>query len=147
MLVDNIKKQILEAMKAKDAIRLSTLKMLSAALTNAEIDKKREELTAEEELKVVQAEAKKRKDAIELYNKGGAEDKAKKEQEELEILQEYLPKELSDEELDVIVGDSIKQSGAKTIADLGKVMGIVMGRVQGRADGGRVSTLVRQKLS
>lgn len=147
MLIEEIKKQIVDAMKAKDEIRLSTLKMLSAALTNAEIAKKREKLIEEEEMKVVGAEAKKRKDAIELYEKGGAQDKADKEKKELVILQEYLPKEMDETELEKIVSDSINKVGATTMADMGKVMGAVMGKVQGKADGGRVSAIVKDKLS
>ena len=97
MISNTIGEKIAQAMKARDELRLSTLKMLSAALTNAEIEKKREKLTEEEELKVVRSEAKKRKDAAEAYTKAGAKDRADKEKKELEILREYLPKELSDE--------------------------------------------------
>jgi uncharacterized protein YqeY len=146
MISDNIKKQIKEAMKAKDVVRLSTLKMLSAALTNAEIEKKREKLTKEEEIKVVQSEAKKRKDAIELYVKGAAVDKAEKEKKELEVLQEFLPKQMSDDELTKIVDKAIKEMNAQSTADLGKVMGAVMGKTKGIADGKRVSEMVRERL-
>ena len=146
MLIDKIKKQITESMKARDEVRLSTLKMLLAALTNAEIEKKREKLTEEEDLKVVKSEAKKRKDAIELYKKGGADDKAKKEEKELKILQEFLPEEMSDEELVKIVEEVLKETGAASMSDMGKVMGAVMGKVKGQVDGGRVSKLVKIKL-
>jgi len=146
MLLEEIKKQITEAMKARDELRLSTLKMLSAALTNAEIEKKREKLTEDEELKVVKSEAKKRKDAIVLYRQGGAEDKAKKEEKELKILQEFLPEEMSDEELVGIVEEVLKETKASSVADMGRVMGAVMGKVKGQADGGRVGMLVREKL-
>ena len=95
MISEKVKKQIIEAMKAKDEIRLSTLKLLSSGLYNAQI-KKREELSEEEELEVVRREAKQRKDAIEVYEKAGAKDRAEKEKIELQILQEYLPKNLSD---------------------------------------------------
>lgn len=146
MITDDIKKQIVEAMKAKDEIRLSTLKLLSSALHNAEIDK-RGDLTEEEELEVVRSEAKKRKDAIGAYEKAGATGRAEKEKEELVILQEYLPQELSDEEIEKIVDETISATDAENIKDMGKVIGFVMGKAKGRADGKKVSELVRLKLS
>ncbi|MGB6838962.1 MAG: GatB/YqeY domain-containing protein [Microgenomates group bacterium] len=146
MITDNIKKQIIEAMKAKDEIRLSTLKLLSSALHNAEIDK-RGDLTEEEELEVVRREAKKRKDAIEAYEKAGATERAEREKKELVILQKYLPQELSDEEIEKIVDEAISATGAENIKDMGKVIGFVMGKAKGKADGKKVSELVRLKLS
>lgn len=147
MISDTIRDQITKAMKDRDEVRVSTLKLLSAALTNAEIDKKREKLTEEEELDIVRYEAKKRKDAIEAYEKARYKEKVKREKEELEILQDYLPKELSDEKLEIIVTDSIEQSSAETMQDFGKVMGLAMGKTKGRADGNRVSAIVKKKLS
>jgi uncharacterized protein YqeY len=146
MLISNVKKQITEAMKAGDELRLSTLKMLLAALTNAEIDKKREKLTENEELKIVKSEAKKRKDAIVLYKQGKADDKAKREEEELRILQEFLPEEMEESELVSIVNQAIKDTGASSMADMGKVMEMVMGKVKGQAGGDRVSALVKERL-
>lgn len=147
MISDTIQKQINKAMKAKDEIRMTTLRLLSAALHNAEIEKKREKLTKEEEIAIVKKEVKKRKEAIELYEKGGAKDKADREKKESEILKKYLPEEMGDEELRKIVDESIKQSGAKSMADIGKVMGMAMGKAKGQADGNRVSALVKEKLS
>ncbi len=146
MIIDTIKKQIIEAMKAKDEIRLSTLKLLSSALYNAQI-KKREELTEEEELEIVKREAKKRKDAIEAYEKAGATERAEKEKKELKILQEYLPEELSDEELKKIVDEVVSSMGATNMQDMGKVIGAVLGKCKGQADGKKVSEMVRSKLS
>lgn len=139
--------KIKEAMKSGDKVRLSTLKLLSAALHSAVIEKKREALTPQEELAVVKSEAKKRKDAIEAYKKAGAHDRAKAEEAELKILQEYLPEELSDEKLNKIVDTAITSLGAKSMADMGKVMGVAMGKTDGRADGNRVSALVKKKLA
>lgn len=155
MITDTIKKQIVEAMKARDEVRLSTLKLLSAALTNAEIakrakvgaDPKAYKLTKEEEIQVVQKEAKKRKDAIEAYEKAGAKDRAEKEKKELKILQEYLPAELGDEELEKIVEEAISATGAENIKDMGKVIGMALLKAKGRADGKKVSEIVRSKLS
>lgn len=146
MIADSITKQIGQAMKAHDEIRLSTLRLLSSAL-NYEFIAKQHELNEEEELTVVKHEAKKRKDAIEAYEKAGAQDRADKEKQELKILEEFLPAQMSDEELGEIVAEAVTQTGAKTPADIGKVMGVAMKKVAGRADGGRVSALVKAKLT
>ena len=146
MLADTIQKSLIEAMKARDALRVSTLRMLNSELKNAKIDKK-SELTEEEILKVVQKEAKKRKDSIESYEKAGRSELAESEKKELEILQEYLPEQMSDEDLVKIVDEAVKGTGASSMQDMGKVMSAVMPKVAGMADGGRVSSLVKQKLS
>lgn len=146
MITDTINKRIAEALKAKDEIRLSTLRMLSAELHNAKIDK-REALNKDEELVVVKKEAKKRKDAIEAYEKAGATEKAELEKKELEILQEYLPEELPDEEIEKLVASAIDEVGASSVADMGKVMGVAMKKIEGEADGNRVSAIVKEKLS
>ena len=146
MIKDNLSQQIKKAMKAGDQVRLSTLKMLSAALTNAEIAKKREELSPEEELQVVKSEAKKRKDAIEAYQQAGNQERANKEAAELKVLQEFLPAEISDNQLEKIIDSVVGQMGQVTMADMGKVMGAVMQKVSGRADGNKVNQLVRQRL-
>jgi uncharacterized protein YqeY len=143
---EKVKKQIIDAMKAKDELRVSTLKLLSAALHNEYIEKQKE-LSEDQEMAVVAKEAKKRKDAIEAYESAGAKDKADKEKKELEILQEYLPEELTDDELQRIVDEVIKATGASSMQDMGKVMGAVVGKCKGRADGKRISELVRSKLS
>jgi uncharacterized protein YqeY len=146
MITGKIKKQIIEAMKAKDEIRLSTLKLLSSSLYNAQI-KKREDLSEEEELEIVRREAKQRKDAIEVYEKAGAKERVEKEKKELQILQGYLPKELSDEELSKIVDEVISTTGVTGMKDMGKAIGAVLGKCKGQADGKKVSEMVRSKLS
>jgi len=145
MLEDKLRKDINKALKEKDEVRLSTLKMLSSALHNAKIEK-RDDLNKEEELVVVKKEAKKRKDAIEAYKKGGAKDRAKREEEELKILQEFLPEEMTDSELEKLVNESISEVKAESMADVGKTMGSVMAKVKGQADGTRVSAMVKEKL-
>jgi len=145
MILDTINKQIVEAMKAKDEIRLSTLKLLLSALHNAKIDK-RGDLTKEEELEIVRREAKKRKDAIEAYKKVGATDRAEKEEKELTILQEFLPKELPDEEVSKLVDEAITTTSASSMQDMGKVIGVVMAKAKGRADGKKVAEMARKKL-
>jgi uncharacterized protein YqeY len=147
MITDEIRGKIIEAMKVGDKLRVETLKLLSSAFTNAEIAKKREKLNEEEEIKIVKSEVKKRQDAIELYEKGGAKDKAEKEKKEIKILQEYLPEQINDQELEKIVEDAIKEVGASPMADMGKVIGVVMKKVGSTADGNRVSSLVKKKLS
>lgn len=146
MIVDTINQKIQDAMKKGDELRATTLRLLSSELHNAKIDK-RGDLTEEEELSIVQKEAKKRKDAIEAYEKAGAEEKAKREEEELSVLEEFLPEQLSDEELDKIVDEAIEATGAKGMSDMSNVIGDVMGKVKGKADGKRVSEIVKSKLS
>ena len=120
--------------------------MLSSALNYEKIDKQHT-LSEEEELEVVRREAKKRRDAIEAYKKAGANERAEKEEKELAILQEYLPEQMPDSELEKKVKEAISQTGASSMADIGKVMGVVMAKVKDRAEGGRVSELVRKNLS
>ncbi len=146
MITETIKKQIVEALKAGDKLKLSTLKLLSSALYNAQI-KKRKELSEGEELEIVRREAKMRRDAIEAYEKAGASERAEKEKKELVILQEYLPQELSDEELKKVVDEVVSSTRATNVKDMGKVIGAVLGKCKGQADGKKVSEMVRSKLS
>lgn len=145
MIADTISQKIGEALKAKDEIRLSTLRLLSSAL-NYEFIAKQHKLSEEEELGVVRKEAKKRKEAIEAYQKAGAQDRAEKEKKELAILEEYLPAQLSEAEVEKIVGEAISETGAKSLADMGKVMGAAVAKAAGKAEGGKISEIVRQKL-
>lgn len=144
MISNNIIKLIGEAMKARDSVRLSTLRMLSSAFNYEKIDKKHD-LTEEEELAVIRKQAKQRKDSIESYKVAGNADLAASEEAELKILQEFLPPEMSDTDLEKIVLDAIESTGAKTMADMGKVMGLVKSKAP-NADGGKVSGIVKSKL-
>lgn len=156
MLIEEVKKQIIEGMKAKDELKVSTLKMLSSALHNAEIDK-RGELTHEEEVKIVQSEAKKRKDAIEALKQAQGKQttsdpeslklKLEKEEAELVMLSAYLPTQLTSLDIAKFVDEAITQTGAKGISDMGQVMGAVMKELSGKADGQEVSRIVKEKLS
>ena len=145
MIVENINNQIAQALKAHDAIRLSTLRMLSSSFNYERINKQHD-LSEEEELEVVRREAKKRRDSIDAYKAANRQDLVDKETAELAILEEYLPAQMGDEELEKIVNESISETGATTIADMGKVMNLAMQKSGGRADGSRVSAIVRQKL-
>ncbi len=146
MITDTLQSKIIEAMKAKDEIAVSTLKMLSSALSYDKIAKQHD-LTEEEELAVVRIEAKKRRDAIEAYTKANLPDRAEKEKSELAILEAYLPAQMDESELSKIVDEVVAQTNATSMADMGKVIGAVMAKTKGMADGSRVSGLVKAKLS
>ena len=139
-LSEQVDKDFIIAYKDKDEAKSSVLRMLKSALKNEEINK-REALSDEEAIKIVQREIKQRKDSIEEYTKGGRADLAEKEKGELTILEKYLPAQLSDEELEAIVREA-----AGDERDFGKVMGKVMPQVAGKADGNRVSSIVRKVL-
>jgi len=146
MIADTITQKIGEAMKAKDAVRLSTLKMLSSAL-NYEFISKQHVLTAEEEIVVVKKEAKKRKDAIEAYEKAGETVRAEQEKAELTILKEYLPEEMPEVEVEKLVDETISELGASTLSDIGKIIGTVITKSKGLADASMVAQMARSKLS
>ena len=154
-LSDNINSQIQEAMKKGDEIRTSTMRLLASAF-NYEKIAQQHDLTDDEELGVVKKEAKKRKDAIEALRQAqgkptssgtNMDDRIAKEQKELAILNEFLPPEMSDEELLKIVEATINEMGAKSLDEMGKVIGAVMGKIKGQADGNRVAEMVRNKLA
>jgi uncharacterized protein YqeY len=144
MIAQTLQQKIGEALKAHDEVRLSTLRLLSSAF-NYEHIAKQHELTDEEELVVVRREAKQRRDSIEAYKKAGANDRAEKEEAELKILQEYLPPEMGDVELQKLVDEAIQKTGAKRVADMGKVIGAVKSKVPD-VDGSKIAEVVRQKL-
>jgi hypothetical protein len=145
MIAQTLQAKIGEALKAHDEIRLSTLRLLSSAF-NYEKIAKQHDLTDEEELVVIRKEAKQRRDSIEAYRKAGAEDRAKTEEAELKILQEYLPPEISEAELSKLVTAAILQLGAKTTSDMGRVIGMVKSKAPG-ADGSKIAQIVSSKLS
>jgi uncharacterized protein YqeY len=135
------------AMKAKDATRLTALRMLKTALMNKSIEKGRA-LESAEELQVVASLVKQRRDSIEQFNAGGRSDLAAKEQAEIVILETYLPPAVSEDDLERAVTDAVAQTGASGPKDIGKVMKAVMAAVAGRTvDGKKVNELVRRKLS
>lgn len=152
MITPNLMKMIGDAMKAHDAVRVSTLRGLSAELKNAKINvydpaaTEQRELTEDEEIAVVRKEAKKRKEAIEMYTKASALEQAENEKAELVILSEFLPAEVTEEEVIQLINDSITQLNATTIADMGKVIADVKAK-NGGVDGAKVAQLVREKLS
>lgn len=139
-LSEQISKDFIVAYKDKDEIKSSVLRLLKSAIQNEEISKK-SALSDDEVIKIVQREIKQRNDSIVEYEKGGRADLVDQEKNEIIVLSEYLPTQLSDEELTAIITES-----ANGESDFGKVMGKVMPRVAGKADGNRVSAIVRKVL-
>jgi uncharacterized protein YqeY len=144
-LLERLGEDLKQALKAKDAVRVSTLRLARAALHNAEIQRGRP-LTDEEAQEVLRLEARRRKEAIEAFRRAGREEMAHREELELAVLLEYLPTPLSEEELRRIVQEAIQRLGASTEWDVGRVIGAVMREVRGRAEGRDVERLVREAL-
>lgn len=149
MLKDKIQEDLKAAMIAKDELKLSTIRMLKSAIQYYEIQKGGAgyEASDEDVIDVIGREIKKRKESIELYEKGSRQELADKEKAELEILESYLPEQISEEEIRTLVDEAIAQTRASSINEMGKVMGALMPKVKGRADSTLVSNLVREKLS
>ncbi|PLX41618.1 MAG: glutamyl-tRNA amidotransferase [Deltaproteobacteria bacterium] len=144
-LVEVIKADTIKAMKAKEKLKVDTLRMVTAALQNKKIEK-RDELTDDEVISVLMTLSKQRKDSIEQFKKGGRDDLADKESAELVIIQGYLPAQMSEEEVREVVKEVIAATGAASPGDMGKVMGQVMGRLKGKADGKMINAMVRELL-
>jgi uncharacterized protein YqeY len=134
------------AMKAKEAQRLSALRLLTAAIKQREVDE-RIELDDAQVLGVIEKMIKQRRDSIQQYRAGNREDLAAQEQFEIDVLVAYLPQQATEAEVDAIVAEAIASSGAKGMADMGKVMGQVKAKLAGRADMGQVSARVKAKLA
>ena len=146
---DNIKKELNEAMKSNNEIIRSTLRMLLASIQGKEKEKQykeKEGLTEEEIIGVISSEAKKRKDSINEFEKGGRQDLADKEKAELKVLLKHLPEQLSEEEIKKFVKETIVEVKASNMQDFGKVMGPLMPKLKGRADGSLVSKIVKELL-
>ena len=145
-LKTDIKEAVKVAMKSGDAVTLSTLRLLLAALQNEEI-RLRRELVPEEIQRTIAALSKQRTEAIDLYRKGKRDDLAQKEEAELGVLKRFLPQPLSEDEVKSLIRASIAEASAQGIQDLGKVMKLVMPKVSGRSDGKRVNELAKALLS
>ncbi len=147
-LKEKIGKDLLESLKAHDEVRLGTLRLLSAAIQNREIEKRGKTgesvLTEEEVLEVLTREAKKRKEAALLYKEGGRSDLESKELVELKIIEEYLPSQLGEEEVKSIVLTALETVKPKSEKDFGRVMGEVMRHAKGRVDSAVVSRLIKE---
>jgi uncharacterized protein YqeY len=145
-ILEKLNNELKSAMKAQQKARVNALRLLISDLKKEKIDKGGE-LTAEQELKVLLTAAKRRKEAIEAYQKGNRQDLVEIERQELEIINEYLPKQMSDEEIASEVKKIVEETGASSIKDLGKVMAEAMKRLKGKADGKKVQTIVRSVLA
>jgi len=136
-----------EALKNKDQAKLNVIKLLKTSITNEEIKTGQKELNEDQIISVINREVKKRKEAIEEFKKVGKLERAEEEEKELNILLEFLPKQLTIEELDKLIDNAITQTGAQSAKDIGKVMGFLMKEIKGKADGKLVNELVLKKLS
>ncbi|WP_339146939.1 MULTISPECIES: GatB/YqeY domain-containing protein [unclassified Sutcliffiella] len=145
-LLERLNTDIKQAMKDKDKEKLSVLRMVKSSIQNESIKHGRD-LSEEEELTVLSRELKQRKDSLQEFDKAGREDLVHKLQGEIAIVEHYMPKQLSEEELSAIVQQTIADVNASSKADMGKVMGALMPKVKGKADGSLVNKLVQQHLS
>lgn len=150
MLRDNISNDLKEAMKAKNERAVSTLRLVNATLKNADIEARgagKPALGDVEVLGVLQKMIKQRQESVELYKKGGREDLANQEQEEIAIISGYLPKQMSEDEMKAAIDAAVAETGASGMKDMGRVIGLLRGKYAGQMDMGKVSGLVKAKLS
>jgi uncharacterized protein YqeY len=145
-LREQLNDDIKNAMRARDSERLNALRLLSAAAKQREVD---ERITLDDAalIAIVEKEIKKRRESIAQYEKGQRQDLADKEKFEISVIEAYLPKQLSQAEIDSIVAEALASTGAKSPADMGKVMGVLKPKLAGKADMGKVSAMVKAKLA
>ncbi|WP_416149313.1 GatB/YqeY domain-containing protein [Salipaludibacillus sp. HK11] len=145
-ILDQLNQDLKDAMRNRDKQRLSVIRSVKSSLQNESINKG-EELTADEILTVLNREMKQRKESLYEFKKATREDLVEKTNTEIQLLSEYMPSQLSDNELQQIVNETMDEVGAKSKSDIGKVMGAIMPKVKGRADGSRVKDIVHQSLA
>ena len=145
-LRDRINEDMKNAMRARETVRLGALRLLLAAVKQREVD---ERITLDDAgvVSVVEKMIKQRKDSIAQYEKAARQDLADKEKYEISVIEAYLPKQLSQAEVEAVVAEAIASTGAKSPADMGKVMGVVKPKLAGKADMGKVSAIVKSKLA
>jgi len=143
---NKVDQEMILAAKATDKIRLSALRLLKNGLHNREIDLRRE-LNEAEFLQLLSGMVKQRRDSIEQFDKGGRPDLVEKEEAELKVIQEFLPAQMSEADIDAIIAEAIRETGAAGVRDMGKVMKVLMPRVAGKADGKAVGDKVKLRLS
>lgn len=146
-LLETLNQDMKQAMRNKEKQKLSTIRMVKASLQNEAIKLGNESLSEEAELTVLARELKQRKDSLREFKEAGRDDLVESLDSEIEFLQEYMPEQLSDEELEAIVVETIKQVQATSKQEMGKVMGALMPKVKGKADGTQVNKLVQKHLS
>jgi uncharacterized protein len=150
MLRDDINTAVKEAMKAKEERKLSTLRMVNAAIKNADIDARgqgKPPLSDADLLGLMQKMIKQRQESVELYDKGGRAELAAQEREEIAVISAYLPKQMSDDEVNAAIKAAIAETGAAGMKDMGKVIGVLRGKFAGQMDFGKASGLVKATLS
>ncbi len=150
MFKEKLSEDLKEAMRAKDAARLRTIRLLRAALLEKEIEERKggeARLTEAQELAVLQKQAKQRRDAIAQFDAAGRADLVAIEQEELDLIEAYLPEQLDEAAIRRVVQEVIQATGAASMRDMGKVMGQSIARLKGRADGKRVNAIARELLA
>jgi uncharacterized protein len=143
---DKINDDVKTAMRSKDKERLGALRLIQAAFKQKEVDE-RIELNDEQVLAILDKMAKQHRDSISQFEQANRDDLVKVEQFELNIIEEYLPAQLSEEEINTFIDNAISKTGADSIKDMGKVMGVLKGELQGRADMGKVSGLIKARLN
>jgi uncharacterized protein len=145
-LKDRINDDVKAAMRAKDAERLGALRMITAAIKQREVDE-RITLDDAQVLAVIEKMIKMRKESVAQFASGGRDDLVAKENREIELLQSYMPAQLSEAELDALIADALAQSGATSVKDMGKAMALIKQQAQGRADMGAVSAKLKARLA
>ncbi|HYA13617.1 MAG TPA: GatB/YqeY domain-containing protein [Syntrophales bacterium] len=143
---EKVNNEMVLAAKAKDKVRLSAIRMIKTGIHNREIDLKRK-MTEAEFMQLLSTMVKQRKDSIEQFQKGGRDDLVEKETAELKVIQEFMPEQMSETDVDRAIEVAIKEVGAAGIKDMGKVMKILMPKLTGKADGKLVGEKVKEKLS
>lgn len=146
-LEQNIMAQMKDAMKAKDEAGLRGLRAIKAAILLAKTSGAGTELTADDEIKLLQKLVKQRKDSLDIFRQQNRADLAQKEEEEIAIIEKFLPKQMDGEELKTVIAEIIAQTGASSPADMGKVMGVASKQLAGQADGKTISAMVKELLS
>lgn len=141
-----INSELKDAMKTGKKDRLEALRSIRAKILEFNKSGVGRDMNEDDEIKLLKSEAKKRKDAIEMYEKGGRDDLLNKEKFELSVIEEFLPEQLSDEEIEAAVNKIIMQTQASSMSDMGKVMGLSMKELKGKADGNKVKEIVKEKL-
>lgn len=144
-MLEQLKEELKDAMRSKDTVRRDTIRLLMAEFKKARIAKG-EDLTEADNMTVLTREAKKRREAIEAFRKGGRDELADKEEAELAVIKTYLPQPYSEDEVKALIAEIISATGASTMRDMGKVMGQLSGKIKGRFDGKAASGLVRAAL-
>ena len=144
-LLESLQKDMVAAMKAKDKAKLSTVRMLKAAVTNEQINVGHD-LTSDEEVSVLSRELKQRKDSLEEFKAAGRDQAVADLEAEIAVVESYLPEQLSVDEVKAVVKETIEAVGATSKADFGKVMGVLMPKLKGKADGKLVNTIVKELL-